>query len=118
MLMFRKLRVKSMDEKLYQEFKVSRNNNHICIIGIFQFGDQAGGQELEAFPELATSILRTGYGDGSKGSIQVERMPLSFMWTYGELQDNLMTQFIISRLPCMLSTQTNDITAYDMVKFH
>ncbi len=88
--------------------KFQGNNNHICIIGIFQFGDQAGGQELEAFQELATrSILRTGYGDGSKGSIQVERMPLSFMWTYGELQDNLMTQFIISRLPCMLIINPN-----------
>ena len=66
------------------------------------------GQEVEAFQELATrSILRTGYGDGSKGSIQVKRMPLSFMWTYGELQDNLMTQFIISRLPCMLIINPN-----------
>merc|ERR1711998_679141 len=29
------------------------------------------------------------------------------MWTYGELQDNLMTQFIISRLPCMLIINPN-----------
>ena len=62
--------------------------NHICVLGVFQFGDQAGGQEVEAFQTLATkSILRTGFGDGKAGSIQVERMPLSFMWTYGELQD-------------------------------
>ena len=83
--------------------KYKKNKNHICVLGVFQFGDQAGGQELEAFQTLATkSILRTGFGDGKAGSIQVERMPLSFMWTYGELQDELMTEFILLRLPCIV----------------
>lgn len=75
----------------------------ICVIGLLQFGNQAGGQEVEAIEELATkSILRTEFGDGRPGSVQVQRMPLSLMWMHGELQNNFLDLLKVSRLPALV----------------
>ena len=55
---------------------------------MLQFGDYQGSQEVEAMQEVVTrSILRTAFGDGRRGSIRAERMPLAFMWMHGELQE-------------------------------
>ena len=78
--------------------------NGLCIIGVLQFGDYQGSQEVEAMQEVVTrSILRTAFGDGRRGSIRAERMPLAFMWMHGELQEEFEDALKISSLPAVVA---------------
>ena len=57
-----------------------------------------------AFQTLATkSILRTGFGDErARTPFKWKECRFIIIWTYGELQDKLMTEFILLRLPCVV----------------
>lgn len=75
-----------------------------CVLGIFEFGDKRGGNEVLALRELASkTFARVAYSEKSLLDMKVERAPIHFGWIMASQQERLLTELNIFRTPCLLS---------------
>ena len=75
-----------------------------CILGVFQFGNLRGGQELEALRALASrAFARVQYGERGLADMKIDRAPVKFAWIMASQQETLVRELNLFRTPCLVS---------------